>query len=235
MQIVILAGGLGTRLQSVAPNTPKAMVRVAGIPFIDHQLALLKRNGLEDILLCTGHFGEQIESHVGNGSSFGVRVQYSREQPDNLLGTGGALVNAVPFLREQFMLTYGDSYLPVDFQAMVDWYKNQRFPALMSVFKNDGLWDSSNARIGGDKVAYYSKTAVRGECDHIDYGLLIFTRETISRYSTHSLPLDLAQIQGDLVRSGEMGAYTVKERFYEIGKPEGLAELDSLLRASRIS
>lgn len=235
MQIVILAGGLGTRLQSVAPNTPKALVPVADIPFIDHQLTLLKRNGLEDILLCTGHFGEQIESHVGNGSSFGVRIQYSREQPDNLLGTGGALVNALPFLREQFMLTYGDSYLPVDFRAMVDRYKSQRFPALMSVFKNDGLWDSSNTRIDGDKVAYYSKTAVRGECDHIDYGLLIFSRETISRYSAHPLPLDLAQIQGDLVRSGEMGAYTVKERFYEIGKPEGLAELDALLRAIRTS
>jgi len=232
MQIVILAGGLGTRLQRVAPNVPKAMVPVAGTPFIEHQLALLKKNGLEEVLLCTGYLGEQIESHVGNGSRFGMKVQYAREEPKNLLGTGGALVNGFEFLQERFMLMYGDSYLPVDFQAMVTWYKKKRFPALMSVFKNEGLWDRSNARIEGAKIACYSKAAVQGECDHIDYGLLIFTREIISRYAAHRLPLDLAQIQNDLVGSGEMGAYMVKKRFYEIGKPEGLAELNALLSTS---
>jgi NDP-sugar pyrophosphorylase family protein len=232
MQIVILAGGLGTRLQSVAPNTPKAMVPVAGIPFIEHQLTLLKKNGLEEVLLCTGHFGEQIESHVRDGSSFGMKVLYSREDPRNLLGTGGALVNAFPHLQEHFMLMYGDSYLPVDFQSMLTWYKKHHFPALMSVFKNEGLWDRSNVRIAGDRIAYYSKTALEGECDHIDYGLLIFKKETIASYVSHLLPLDLAQIQSDLVKDGEMGSYPVTERFYEIGKPQGLNELDVLLRSA---
>lgn len=232
MQIVLLAGGLGTRLKSVAPNTPKAMVPVAGRPFIEHQFELLQKNGLRDVVLCIGHFGEQIERHVSDGTRFGMNVRYAYEDPQKLMGTGGALLNAFELLAEEFLLMYGDSYLPVDFQAMIRWNQQRKFPAVMSVFKNDGQWDSSNVRVDGDRVGFYSKKARPGECDHIDYGLSIFRREVIARYRSATLPLDLAVVQGDLVASRELGAYAVTQRFYEIGKPEGLAELDAWLSRS---
>jgi len=231
MQVVILAGGLGTRLHAVAPETAKAMVPVAGRPFIEHQLELLKRNRLRDVVLCIGHLGEQIESHVGDGTRFEMSVRYAYEDPERLMGTGGALLNAYGLLAPEFFVMYGDSYLPVDYQAMIEWNRIKGFPAVMSVFKNDGRWDSSNARIDGDRVGFYSKKAMPGECDHIDYGLSIFRRDVISRYLGTTLPLDLAKIQGDLVAKRELGAYLMTERFYEIGKPEGLAELDAHLRA----
>lgn len=231
MQVVILAGGLGTRLQAVAPETPKAMVPVAGRPFIEHQLALLRRNGLCEVVLCIGHLGEQIENHVGDGARFDVSVRYAHEDPKRLMGTGGALLNAFDLLAEEFLLLYGDSYLPVDYQAMIAWNRHRRFPAVMSVFKNDGQWDSSNVRIEGDRVAFYSKKAKPGECDFIDYGLSLFRRDVIARHRGAALPLDLASIQGDLVARRELGACLMTERFYEIGKPEGLAELDAHLRA----
>lgn len=236
MQVVILAGGLGTRLRSVAPDTPKAIVPVAGKPFMDHQLALLRANGLTDVLLCIGHFGEKIVAHVGDGSEFGMKVSYVQENPKKLLGTGGALVNALPKLEREFLVMYGDSYLPVDYQDFIAKSRAQKRAAVMSVFRNGGQWDSSNTRIKDDRVVFYSKKAKPGECDFIDYGLIYFRREVIELYRKQKMPLDMATIQGDLVTIKHMGAWESPVRFYEIGKPEGLAELDALLgkKVSRV-
>jgi histidinol-phosphate phosphatase family protein len=233
MQVVILAGGLGTRLRSVDPLRPKALMPVAGRPFIDHQFALLRQHGLSDVLLCIGHLGDQIEAHVGDGSAFGLRVRYAYEDPARLLGTGGALVNALPQLAGEFFILYGDSYLPTDYQDIARAFRASGLPGLMTAFRNLEQWDPSNMRIAGGRVAFYSKKAKPGETDCIDYGLTAMKRSVIEAYAQEPLPLDLARVMGDLVARGEMAAYEVKERFYEIGKPEGLAELDAVLRKGR--
>jgi MurNAc alpha-1-phosphate uridylyltransferase len=229
-QCVILAGGLGTRLRSVDPTKPKALMPVAGRPFIDHQLAMLARSGVTDIVLCIGYFGDQIESHVGDGSGFGLRVRYAHEDPEKLMGTGGALLNALPLLAPEFMVMYGDSYLPVDYADVFATFKRLGKPALMTVYRNLGKWDKSNVRVEGDRVAFYSKNAKPEEVDCIDYGLTAYRRSVVETYKDAPLPLDLAKILGDLVARGELAALVVQERFYEIGKPEGLAELDAFLR-----
>jgi len=232
MQVVILAGGMGTRIQSVAGNLPKAMIPVAGRPFILHQLDLLKRSGIDQVLLLVGYRGDMISDLLGDGSQLGFSIEYVHEKPDALLGTGGALVNAVDKLMPEFLLMYGDSYLPVDYRAMIEWYHNQQRPSVMSVYRNHGQWDASNVRIDGDYVVYYDKKAPPGSADFIDYGLSIFQRNIIASYRNHPMPLDLAVIQSDLVRAGQLAAYEVHDRFYEIGKPSGLAELDALLKES---
>ena len=229
MQVVIIAGGLGTRLKAVAPDLPKALVPVAGRPFIDRQLELLKKNALLDVLLCVGHFADKIEKHVGDGSRFGMRVRYSYEDPAQLLGTGGALINALPLLHDTFFTLYGDSYLPTDYGAIVRAFEAGGWKALMSVYRNEGKWDKSNVRVEGGRVVFYSKGAKPGEADCIDYGLSAYRKSVIQAYREVTLPLDLARMQEDLVLRGEMGAFVVPDRFYEIGKPEGLAELDRLL------
>ncbi len=231
MQVVIIAGGLGTRLKAVAPDLPKALVPVAGRPFIERQFGLLKKNGLLDVLLCVGHFADKIERHVGDGSRFGLRVKYSYEDPAQLLGTGGALINALPLLQDSFFTLYGDSYLPTDYNAIVRAFESGGHQALMSVYRNEGKWDKSNVRVQGDRVVFYSKTAQLGEADCIDYGLSAYRKSVIQAYRGVTLPLDLARVQEDLVRRGEMGAFVVPDRFYEIGKPEGLAELEAVLKS----
>lgn len=220
---------MGTRIQSVAGDMPKSMIPVAGRPFIEHQLELLRRNRLTDVLLLIGYRGDMIREHIGDGSSWGVHVTYVQEPPDALLGTGGALVHALPYLEEQFLTLYGDSYLPVDYQALMQWYEQRQDPAVMSVFRNEGQWDQSNVRVDGDRVVFYSKSAKPGEADHIDYGLSVFTRAVMASYADRPYPLDLAVIRSDLVWQGRLTAYPVAQRFYEIGKPEGLAELEAYL------
>lgn len=233
MQVVILAGGLGTRLRSVAAGTPKSLVPVAGRPFIDHQLDLLARHDLRDVLLCVGHLGEMIEDHVGEGSRFGLAVRYSREDPGTLLGTGGALLKALPQLDRTFLVLYGDAYLPTDYRAVVRAFEAGPDPVMMCVYRNENRWDRSNVRVAGDRVVFYSKSAGSGAADCIDYGLSAYRRSVLEAFADAALPLDLALVQQEMVRRGAMGAFVVRDRFYEIGKPEGLAELDALLAAGR--
>jgi NDP-sugar pyrophosphorylase family protein len=230
MQVVILAGGLGTRLKDIAGSLPKAMVPVAGQPFIAHQFELLKRHGLTEVLMCIGYGADALKDYLGDGSSMGMKVSYSEEDPDALLGTGGALIHALPGLAETFMVMYGDSYLPINYSAVAGVFEKSERDGLMTVFRNQGQWDASNVRVEGDRVVFYSKSAKPGEADYIDYGLSCLRRDVIEGYSECELPLDLAVVLGDLVERAALIAYEVEERFYEIGKPEGLAELDAYLR-----
>lgn len=229
MQVVILAGGLGTRIRSVTAACPKSLIPVAGKPFVEHQFVLLRRHHLTNVLFCIGHQGDQIRAHVGDGSRFGLRVSYAEEEPGHLLGTGGALVNALPKLQGEFLVLYGDSYLPTDYAEVVRTFRDSGLRAMMTVFKNDGKWDRSNVRVAKNMVVFYAKTAEPGEADCIDYGLSAFRRSVIEDYSLEELPLDLARVQAELVTHHEMGALMVSERFYEVGSPTGLEELNRVL------
>lgn len=230
MQVVILAGGLGTRLRAVAGDKPKSLVEVAGRPFIDYQLELLAAHHLRDIVICAGYGADQIEAYLSGGGDSGVSVRYSREDPEALLGTGGALVHALPLLDDAFFVLYGDSYLDTDYTAAVKAFEACGFEAMMCVFRNEGRWDHSNVRVSDDRVTFYSKHVPPGEADFIDYGLSAFRRAVIESYQDAPMPLDLAAVQRDLVGRDALAAFVVKERFYEVGKPEGLAELEAHLQ-----
>ena len=143
--VALLAGGLATRLQPITHKIPKAMVEVAGRPFIDHQLALLERNGCRRVVLCLGHLGEQVAKHVGDGSRHGLDVNYSLDG-DKLLGTGGALRQALPLLGEACWVLYGDSYMDIDYRAVFHAFQQSVKPrsALMTVLRNAGQWERSN-------------------------------------------------------------------------------------------
>jgi len=227
--VVILAGGEGTRIRHLWPDIPKALIPVNGRPFIEHQLNLLASHGFRRVLICTGYGADRVEDFVGDGSRWGMKVTYSREAEDRLLGTGGALVNALGRLEERFMVLYGDAYLPIDYARAVAAYQAQPLPAMMCVFRNRGRWDRSNAAVRDGRVVRYDKKSPDADFEYIDYGVNFFARSIIERYALRPLPLDLAVIQSDLAAAGELAAYEVHTRFYEIGSPEGLRDLERFL------
>ena len=229
MQTVIIAGGLGTRLKSVTGDLPKSLVPVCGRPFIEHQLDLLKAHGLTEVVLCVGYGSEAIVRHLGNGSALGVQIVYSHEEEGALLGTGGALVQALPLLGESFLVLYGDSYLPTAYTRIVEAFQAGGDEAMMTVFRNEGQWDHSNVRTDGERVVFYSKSVAVGEADFIDYGLTAYRRSVLERYRDASMPMDLSVILTDLADTGALRAFEVHERFYEVGKPEGLDDLETYL------
>jgi len=227
LPVVILAGGLATRLRPITEKIPKALVEVAGCPFLERQIELLKRNSITDVILCVGYRGEMIEQRYGDGEALGVRIKYSYDGP-KLLGTGGAIKKSLPLLPDVFFVLYGDSYLPVYYQAVAAAFGQAQKPALMTVFANADAWDRSNVSFENGCIRLYSKREKLPEMRYIDYGLMICSKQIFDG-SPNDVSFDLADSLEDLSRRGQLAGYEVNQRFYEIGSPDGLAELDRLL------
>jgi N-acetyl-alpha-D-muramate 1-phosphate uridylyltransferase len=228
LPVAILAGGLATRLHPLTETIPKALVEVAGKPFILRQLDYLRRQGVSRVVLCVGFLGEQIEAVVGDGSSSGLMVSYSQDWP-KLMGTGGALRQALPLLDSQFLVLYGDSYLPIDFSSVEQAFLSSGKPALMTVQRNADRWDKSNVLFLDNVIAEYNKRAPSPAMRHIDYGLGAISAQVLAGEDTAE-PFDLAGIYHRLSLSGELAGYEVNERFYEIGSHKGLAEAADFFR-----
>ena len=221
--MAILAGGLATRLRPLTDEVPKSLVEVAGRPFVEHQLHLLRRHGFTDVALCVGHLGAQIERTLGDGSRFGVRLAYVDDGPE-LLGTGGALRRALPHLGDAFLVMYGDSYLDCDYESVASAFLSSGKLGLMTVFHNENRWERSNVRFEDGKIRAYDKDAADASLRHVDYGLGALRADALKRYPAGE-KLDLAQVYRDLLAEDQLAAYEVRERFYEIGSFSGLADV----------
>ncbi len=231
MRCVILAGGLATRMRPATETIPKSLLKVNGEPFVHHQLSLLAREGVSEVVFCIGYLGSAIRDFVGDGERWGVRVAYVDEGA-KLRGTGGALRLAVDesTIKGRFFTLYGDSYLPVSYRPV--WAAAEGAETLMTVHENEGRWDSSNVIFKDGLVTLYEK----GRTDarsvgmrYIDYGLLVLTEDFVRSEIPADKVLDLAEPLHRLSLAGRLRGYEVKERFYEIGSPQGLKELEKYL------
>ena len=228
--IAVLAGGLATRMRPLTEQLPKALLEVAGQPFVAHQLRLFAREGIRDVKLLVGYCWEQIERFVGDGSSFGVQVDYIVDGP-TLLGTGGAVRRALGRLGPEFLVTYCDSWLDAPYAPVVEAFHASGRPALMCVFRNENRWDTSNVVFENGVIRLYSKGRRLPEMRYIDWGLGMLNAAVFA-----SRPIDetwdLSELYEELSVASRLAGYEVAQRFYEIGSPGGFAETDRLLRAS---
>ena len=229
LSLAILAGGLATRLRPLTEKIPKSLVEVAGLPFIVHQIELLQRNGIGHLVLCLGYLGEQVQAEIGDGSRWGMRVDYVFDGPQ-LLGTGGALRRALPWLGDAFFVLYGDTYLDCDYKAVESAFRSSGKQGLMTVLHNKNLWDSSNVIFENGRIRQYDKKNLIPAMEHIDYGLGVLQASVLERYPADHV-LDLAMVYQDLLKQDQLAGYEVSQRFYEIGSPSGLKETrDYILR-----
>jgi len=226
LPVAILSGGLAKRLRPVSETIPKALIDIGGEPFVAHQLRLLRGRGIERVVLCVGFLGEMIRDFVRDGNQFGLRVEYSFDGPA-LLGTAGALRNALPLLGGAFFVVYGDSYLPCDYRAIESRFHSSDKPALMTVFSNDGRYDASNVEYAGGVILAYDKKVRTPRMRHIDYGLGVFRHSVFEALPPG--PYDLATVYRNLLAERNLAAAEVPERFYEIGSFDGIQELSRLL------
>jgi len=234
LPLAILAGGLATRLRPLTEKIPKSLVEVAGKPFIVWQIELLRRNGVAHLVLCLGYLGGQVQAELGDGSRWGMQVDYIFDGP-RLLGTGGALRRALPRLGEAFFVLYGDSYLDCDYAAVESAFRASGKLGLMTVFRNANLWDRSNVIFENGRIQCYDKKNLVPEMKHIDYGLGVLQASTLVRYPADRA-LDLATVYQDLLAQDQLAGYEVSQRFYEIGSPAGLQETrDYILRENKMS
>ena len=222
LPVAILAGGQATRLGTVSQKVPKSLLDVSGRPFAVHQLELLKKHGLTRVVFCVGYLGAAIVTALGDGRRWGMDLKYSFDGPV-LLGTGGALRKALPLLDEAFFVMYGDSYLDCDYRAVETSFLGSGKAALMTVFRNCGQWDRSNVWFEDGEIREYDKRSHSPAMKHIDYGLGVLRSGALAAYPADAA-FDLADVYQDQLSLGQLTAFEVAERFYEIGSPAGLAE-----------
>lgn len=227
MQIIIMAGGLGTRLGRAYENTPKSLIRIMGKPFLQYQVELLRESGIRNIVLCIGHLGSQVKAYFGSGEKFGVNILYS-EEGEKLLGTGGALKKAAPLLEDSFFLMWGDSYLLLDYQHV--WRKFIEAPGegLMVVYRNDNLRVKSNVIVKNGRVVLYDKWKTAPDMVYIDNGLSVFNKSLLEEIPSRRV-YAVENIFKKWSEEGRLAAYETEQKFYEIGSLAGLKEFEALI------
>ncbi|MBS1517373.1 MAG: NTP transferase domain-containing protein [Bacteroidetes bacterium] len=225
--LVLLAGGLATRLKPVTESIPKSMIDVSGKPFIQHQLELIRDRGIGKVVICAGAMGDQIEKYTRENSFGGLEILFSYDGY-KLLGTGGALRKALGRLDDKFFVMYGDSYLDTDFNVINKYFLSQKKNGLMTVFRNEGRWDSSNIEFEDGIILDYDKKEKNENMKYIDYGLGILTRKVFEDFNDREV-FDLEEVYKALLKKNDLAGYEVSERFYEIGSFKGLDETRKLL------
>jgi NDP-sugar pyrophosphorylase family protein len=231
LPVAILAGGLAKRLGPLTEKIPKSLVEVDGKPFIVHQVELLRHKGVTHLVLCLGYLGEQVQAVLGDGSRWGMQVDYVFDGPV-LLGTGGALRRALPRLGEEFFVLYGDSYLDCDYAAVESAFRVSGKEGLMTVFHNTNFWDRSNVIFENGHIHRYDKNNLVPEMKYIDYGLGVLQAPALEGYPANRV-LDLATVYQDLLVRDQLAGYEVSQRFYEIGSPAGLQEIQDYIKGVR--
>jgi len=238
MQCVILAGGIGTRMKTYTDQIPKALIPVDGKPFLSYQLDYLAAQGIAEVLLSIGYKGDMIRDHIARHPPKGLKVDWVDEGKD-LRGTGGALRLALDQdkLQDHFFILYGDSFLPIEFHPIALRFAKGPERALMTVIKNEGQWDESNACFDGRRVTLYQKglgAKKPAEMHYIDYGLSILGRQIVEREIPSGVKLDLAEVFHRLSRQEALAGFEVHERFFEIGSPQGLADFVNYRAKKRV-
>jgi len=236
MQAVILAGGLGTRMRPITETIPKPMITVAGKPFLQHQLELLSGAGIERALLLVAYLGQQIREYFADGAKFGCHIAYSFEPSP--LGTGGALKNAEAQLRDRFVLVNGDTYLAINYRALVSEFALANCSALIVAYKKPAeVSQDSPASILPNNlgvnlyglVTAYRKRNPEG-LSHIDAGVIVLKKEILAGLRAGQQCSLEEEIYPSLIARGEMRAWVTREPFYDMGSPTGLAALEEKLK-----
>jgi NDP-sugar pyrophosphorylase family protein len=228
-RLALLAGGLATRLRPLTSFMPKSLIQIAGEPFLAHQLRLIRAGGIREVVLCCGFLGEQIEDFAGDGSRFGLSITYSHdgEQP---LGTGGALLKALPLLGDRFLVMYGDSWLTEPIEPVWRAFLDSGRSALMTVFCNQNRWGASNVEFRKGAVVRYDKRHPSPTMHHIDYGLDALDASVLAHWS---VPIfDLADVWTGLADYSLLAGFETSERFYEIGSLAGMRETEYVVASS---
>lgn len=221
MKAVIMAGGKGTRIASVASDIPKPMIHVEGRPILEHQIACLKQQGLDDIILIVGHLGNVIKTYFGDGSQFGVNITYFQEEEP--LGTAGALFYFKDILKEDFLLLNGDIMINIDFCRFIKYHKEKQ--ALVSLFTHPNSHPYDSALIETDKEGRVIRWIHKEEHrdiykNRVNAGIHIISPQVLSGLSeARKTDLD-RDILKPLVSSGKLFAYDSPEYVKDMGTPE---------------
>ena len=235
LPIVVLAGGLATRLRPVTETLPKSLIPINEIPFVLHQLALLQSKGFTEVHFCLGYLGHMVEELVIKSSFTSLlHITFSYDG-DTLLGTGGAIKKILSMISSPFFITYGDSYLDINYQEVESFFNENRkneMTGLMTVFGNQGKWDTSNVIFENNEIVLYSKKKKNERMQYIDYGAAILSKNVFESYNKGVI-FDLADIYEQMSINNNLLGFKVSNRFYEVGSFTGIYDISNYLKQKK--
>lgn len=218
MQIVILNGGKGTRVRAISKNNPKCMISFDGKPFINHQIKLLKKMGFKKILFCLGYKANIITKYLNSINFKGIKIEYSVEKKP--LGTGGSVVNSLNKIDKTFFLTYGDSYLKIDYKKIFKKFQIYKKNCLMTVVHKNKVADHKpNIIIKKNVIQSYGYSI---NSNYVDYGALIFRKKIFKEIKIKKFDLD--NIIADQIEKNNIISYKINKKFLQIGSIKGVEE-----------
>jgi len=228
MKVVIMAGGKGTRVSSIANDIPKPMIPICGKPILEHQIECLKKNGLTEIILVIGHLGEHIKDYFGNGKKFDCNITYYNETEP--LGTAGALYK-LKHLSDDFILLNGDIIFDIDFSRMINFHREKNAHVTLAVHPNSHPFDSAVLFSNGnnqvtrwlnkeDERTYYK--------NQVNAGIHILSAEFLKNcpQSKEKVDLDRDMLKPS-ISVGKIFAYSTPEYIKDMGTPERYAQVTS--------
>jgi len=228
MQVVIMAGGKGTRVSSIANDIPKPMIPICGKPILEHQIDCLKRNGLTDIILVIGHLGQHIKDYFKDGGRFGCNISYYTETEP--LGTAGALYKLTN-LSDDFILLNGDTIFDIDFSRMIAFHREKKALVTLAVHPNSHPFDSAliitnnNNQVTGwlnkeDERIYYK--------NQVNAGIHILSAEFLKNCPQTKEKIDLDRdMLKPSISGGKIFAYSTPEYIKDMGTPDRFAQVTS--------
>jgi len=223
--VIILAGGKATRLGKIAKNTPKSLIKINNHPFLYHQLIYLEKQGIKEVIICAGHLGFKIKKFIEK-KKINLKIKYFNDGK-KLLGTGGAIKKILPFVKNNFFVMYGDSYLPINFRNVQKLYINSKKLGLITIYKNKNKLDKSNIILKSGNIYYDKFKPIKG-MHYIDYGLNILNKR-VFKYFNLKKKFDLAEVLNLISKKNLLTFMLVKKRFYEIGSLHGIKDTEDFL------
>lgn len=214
-QAVILAGGRGTRLQSLTNSRPKPMVEIRGKPFLHYQIEQLRDQGFKKILLLLGYLPDVVQSYCGDGSRWGVKVEYSITEPDD--ETARRLKLAERLIEPHFLLLYCDNYWPMNMGKMWPRFLAAQAPAMITVYTNKDGYTRNSVRVDPDGyVAIYDKSCATPGLQGVEISYALIDRSVLQLLSTDNLSVEEA-LYNRLARARQLAAYVTEHRYYSVG------------------
>jgi len=227
LPVAILAGGLSTRLANLTEKIPKSLIEINGKPFLDWQLDLLEKSGVTHVVYCLSHKANMIQDYLVQRNTH-INIEFSFDGKSQL-GTGGAVIKARSILGKNFFVLYGDSYLPINYQEVNNFFLSQEAPSLMTIIKNVSKQEPSNVIFENDGIKLYDKFNYSTEMNYIDYGLSVFNEKAFMKFPQNE-NVDLSTIQHQLSKEGSLAGYEVNKRYYEVGSVKGIMDFKEFTR-----
>lgn len=230
-QAVIFCGGQGIRMRPFTYTAPKPMFPIAGKPFLEYILLLLKQNDVTDILLLVGYFYEKIEDYFGDGSTWGLKIRYSYLPPES--NTGARLKNAYNLLGRHFLLLYADNYWPLKLPELIKFYQEKNLSALVTIYSNFDHYSQNNILVEDGLVKEYDRKRQTSGLNGVDIGFFILNKEILNFLPEGNSSFE-SVVLSELVKQKQLAGFYTHHRYYGLSNLERVKNIENYFNPKKV-